>query len=264
MLINHSSNGCTVNGRKIKKDKPHVLRSGDVIGVGKTTLFAVEFMEPEAPAVGSGAELTEPEAKAVAEARARTAKARLWIGVGSFWVLVLLIIIIAQMLGGPEKGTKETNDDKAMTESQIMSMLRQPLKRTPEEAQALRNLAKAESGYRAISGNPRADALYRIHYDYKQALAFFGAKSFNDIKKNEVQIRYTNVESMLAKKIWRKYSRGHERMLMSEYEDAKRDFNGVQDMYPESQSLIHDRIHAHFRHIEVQQSKGKNKKKRRF
>ncbi|MDH3584408.1 MAG: FHA domain-containing protein, partial [Phycisphaerae bacterium] len=171
-LINNSPNGTTVNGRKIKHNRPVPIQAGDQVGVGKVRLFAIQFEPPANPA-DLGAAMTDPAAAQRAAADQQPGAGRrnkLWVGIGVYLFIFLVIFVVLAMVGRPTKPPPEAAE--RVTDDQIKAEIIRSLKRTPDEREAEKHLIDAQRWYGRAKTLSTPAALYQAHRHYKLALAF--------------------------------------------------------------------------------------------
>jgi hypothetical protein len=239
-IINNSPNGTSVNGRKPGK-KPIVLKSGDVIGVGKFSLFEVGI-GPAAPGEPAAA---PPDAQAPAQideqtdTQAGARRNKLWIGIGVYLVLTLIgFVVLTQVVGDAPEGDRKAA--KPLTPDQIAEEIRTPIQvNGPNERLAGDALAKAQEFYQQAQVNP--SARYKAYRAFKQADAYSRGALFNNPDDPTAGINrreYKKCEQELIDSVVKKYFMAYNRLKGSQWADAERDFRDVQRMYPDTTSII--------------------------
>jgi TolA-binding protein len=222
--VSHSPNGSTVNGKPVATGKAHPLKPGDTIGVGKQKLLTVQFQPP----VAKGA--AEEAAAAPARQSDMSRRAKLWLGIGIYMVIALVVIIVLWGLkkeeAAPQLAAAQVSDQE------IEAEIRRPLVRAPDEREAARTLAEAQQWYPRSGGHEAG--LFHTHRNYKLALAFSGKTSFEGID----QLQFNEVENALVQTITRDYRAAYARVRSLEWSAAETLLRGILQQYPDSQSII--------------------------
>jgi hypothetical protein len=218
-LVNKSPNGTTVNGRKVTT-KAHILKHGDVIGVGKTAMFAA--MLEDAPA--AAAPPTQKEAdnairqQLTPEEVAARKRLRLWLGIGVYLLVVLAVmVVVSQALKkGDNQGPAAATQ---LSRQQIKAEITKPLDRPTYQRDANEWLGRARSLYNRRHASPRN--LYDAYVAYKEALAYSGKPVFED---GLVYREFKTCETDLAKRVADTYTEAYAMLRNREYEAAEREF----------------------------------------
>jgi hypothetical protein len=225
-VVNASTNGTTVNGRKIKTGRPHKLKPGDVIGVDKTKLMIVQFTpETVAPVAGG-------DAAPAAEAKPKvSSRAKLWIGIGGYMAAMLLVFFVMASLGG--KGSAGASAAPPLADADIAREIHQIAKvERPDERDAAEALRHAQELYLRI--NNKADVLFEAHQNFKKSLAFSGKHAFDGLD----QLHYDEVETRLTDLITRDYKDAYAKLRNHQWVDAEAALRKLLQEYPDSSSQV--------------------------
>jgi hypothetical protein len=242
-LINHSPNGTSVSGKKITHDKPHALRPGDVIGIGRQKLLAVHFQPPAA--AGDAEQAAAPARKSEMSRRAK-----LWLGIGIYMFVIVVVAAVLWGLGGD--GGAGRKSVVPLTDAQIEAEIRKPLERTPDEREANRMLAEARQWYPRSAGHEAG--LYHTHRNYKLALAFAGRTSFEGID----QLQFNDVERELVSKITQSYREAYARLRSRDWISAERILRELLKTYPDSESRIWQNVTDQLQIVMSARPKGRS------
>ena len=233
-VVNHSPNGTMLNGRPIKGEQSRPLKSGDVVGVGPHKLFSVAVAPPDKQTIEEApAESAEPR-------KAMSRRTKMWIGIGSYMLVMMIVIILLATVGG--KKTTGRAIPEQLTDAQITSEIRQPIERVPDERKAAQHLSEARDWF--ARPNTRADALYQAHRNYKLAMAYMGATTLP-----EDQLQYDAAEKRLVDTIVEKYRRAYAMVLNKQWADAERLLRQITDMYPDTTSEVYGNVQDLIRYI---------------
>ena len=216
ILDNKSSNG-TKLGRRNVTDKPQPIRSGDEVSVGGKLLFSVTIEPVEGPSADERSIMDQDDQDKPAVSPAKK-KQKLYMAIAIYMILLLGLVIFLSTLkkgSGPAAVTS-----RELTRAQVEELVRRPLPATvPSESSYRRLRDEAEELY-AIRGNS-ASGLYDALKVYKQAAAVAGTD--NGRLKTEdalAQGRFTEIERVLAEKVYTVYIDGINRLRRGDDEGA--------------------------------------------
>ncbi|MFN3168964.1 MAG: FHA domain-containing protein [Phycisphaeraceae bacterium] len=244
-LINHSSNGTRVGRKKVTK-KPYPLSDGVPITIGDTEVFRVHLVEDGTPGTAANAptaEQNEPAQQPATNAPGAglKGKSKLWIGLG-VWIglCVVLMIVGALTLGGDGDDNKTPGDPGIWNPGQTITdvppgpdadiadvkrLLEERL--TPEDPNDTlydQHLADARDAYELGK-----QGLFDAYRHYQQAISY--AQDRDDPLDSLDQIKYGNVMNQLAEIIaqdyrqaWRFYNQGKYPQAAAILDDLRRDY----------------------------------------
>lgn len=223
MIYNHSPNGTTVSGKTYKDDQPHPLKSGDTIGVGKSTMFSVAYDTAELP------EPDEFDHQQIEEkdpqAAVRKNRKRLFLGIGIFWAIVIFVGLVLFSARTPD--TNGPDNIMVYTRDQIEAEIRrEPPILEPNERLAGEALAEARNWYGQIATNP--SALYNTHEAYQRALVLSGREDFAN---PDDRLRFHQVETQLIEGLTNKYLNAYAKYRSGQYQSAAEDFKELSFMF---------------------------------
>lgn len=231
-VCNHSANGTTVNGKKVG-DEPHMLRDGDVIGVGKEKLMRVGI-ETVTPA--DQPEQAEEPAAAVADSpQAKRPVNKLWVGIGIYLAVMMVVFIVLSMASGGDKDKKTAVSIPMLTDQQIADEIRKPLslKRNDDEADAA--LKRAQRYYQQRDAD--IAALYLAHHNFKKALAY--QKDHSKFADGLNDRDFRACEKLLIERVTNLYRDGYALRTSNQWEGAKHKLYSLLHTYPDNDSAIH-------------------------
>ncbi|MBI1373311.1 MAG: FHA domain-containing protein [Phycisphaera sp.] len=236
-LVCHSSNGCTVNGKKVKTGQSRPLNPGDVVGIGKHKIFAVNFT----PTPGA-AEVAAPVVQDTGPKM--SGRSKLWVSIAIYIGVVMVIGIVLAAVGKPKKAAAQSAPQ--LTNQQISAEVRRPFKRTENEREAESHLSEARTWYARIEA--RSEGLFLSHYHYKLALAFARKDSFDGID----QLHFAEVEQKLIEQITTKYTNAYSMLRSQQWYEARAAFQELLQIYQYSgnDSVIKQNITAQLKIIE--------------
>lgn len=239
-VVNQSTNGTTVNGRKKVGDKPVPLRDGDTVGVGKKKLFQVNFEQTtyESAAVDDAADKSADPI--VDEERAAAAKkAKLWVGIGIYLCVSLGGLAVLMLMGDGDKQQDDTGKPTValLSREQIAETIRKPVNVRPDERAASRELDNAQRAY--ARRDERDGELYRAHRAFKEALAYSGQTSFND---GMVIRTFDACEKQLIDTVTTHYYDAVNYRRSRKWEQASRALRQLLIIYPEKDTLIYNNV----------------------
>lgn len=233
-VVNHSANGTTVNGRKIG-DEPHALRDGDVIGVGKQKLVRVG-VAPIAPA--EQADQPETPAAEAASTEPKRPINKLWIGIGVYLTVMMLVFIVLSMSTDGDKDKNRAVEIPMLTDQAIADEIGRPLSLPFDEDEALNSLNKAKRFYQ--KRDAEADALYRAHHHFKKALA---QQEDSDKFANGLDDRdFRACQKLLIERVTALYRDGYALRTSKQWDSARRQLYKLLHMYPDNDSRIHRNV----------------------
>lgn len=232
-VINQSTNGTTVNGRKVG-ERPQPVKHGDVVGVGKQKLFRIAF-EQTTYETADGAAADAGDEPIVSDERTEAAKKmKLWIGIG-IYVFVMLIgfVVLTQVIGG-EEGNGASQNVAQLSDEQIAQEIRTPLKLPLDERAAREALAEAQRQYERRDVD--RSALFRAHRNFKKSLAHAGLTSFSD---GMVIRQFRACEEQLVTRINERYDECLHLRRSQQWTAAEQALRQLLEMYPDNRSRIY-------------------------
>ena len=225
-LVNHSVNGTRARGKRVTA-KPRKLQNGDEIAVEDVSLFTISIGDAPTslPAVDASPQATAPAARPMSR------KTKLWIGIGSYLGLMLLVLIFAQLY--KDDSPEGTAFAPMLTEEQIAAEIRKPLQLDENPERAVARLRDARQLYH----RPEAayDALYQAHRAYKESLAYSGRAKFTEGLDHQ---HFDETEMNLIAQVSRRYRDAYALLSAGSLPEAERAFADLQRFYSDSQSEI--------------------------
>lgn len=232
-LINNSPNGTTVNGRKIKHNRPVPIRAGDQVGVGKIRLFAVQFgPASDEAAPGAVPDPATAQRAAADQALAGGKRNKLWVGIGIYLFIFLVIFVVMAMVGRPTKPPPE--QATRVTDDQIKAEIIRPLKRTPDQREAEKHLIDAQRWYGRAKTLSTSAALYQAHRHYKLVLAFADKSTLEGLD----QLQFDEVEKELIATVQKQYRDAWDRAKAKQWNGAEASLRKLLQIYPDTDSKL--------------------------
>ncbi len=248
LLHNLSVNGTKLNSKLVQK-KPTRMRSGDTIAVGSQPLLKVTFDESAlAPDTGKVEPIREK----------MSSKNKLMLGLGTFWGICAVVILIAWVVSIFADPRPTVVDDRPaqLTDQQIEREILTPLPfdtvRNPQVA--------ASQLQQANEMAPRAkavpDLLFRAYDHYQQALAAAHVKTFGDrypLADDQIaqlgtpvdQVTFLDIQQKLIDEVTTRYNKAWN--LGESHQDAQAAWESVFDLYARPSSVIYKNTMDHQR-----------------
>lgn len=236
-VVNHSANGTTVNGKKLKGDQPRVLKPGDVVGVGKIKLFAVQYAPGSTEEV-AGFDTPAPEAVTDA-GNQMSRRGKLWMALGIYGFIMLVVFIVIISFGGDGGGGGRETPPQ-LRDQIIENEIEAPYEMPRDEAKAIQHLERARETYERTGASPRA--MYDALHNYKLHLAYAKTDTFND--GGDV-LAFNQIKTTLTKQLIEGYRQAYTMVRGRQWLSAEKKLRELQAMYPASDSDFYDNLDAH-------------------
>lgn len=240
-IVNQSSNGCTLNGKKIKKQT--ALKTGDVVGVGSEKMFDVEIIQPQPSAAEPvpAPKPTEPEKPKM------SGKNKLYIGIGIYFFAMMIVLFAATQLidrGGKGSGARVPELSQQQIAAEIVAELDRPYNmrdanQALELARQRNQLADREIG-----------ALYEAVKNFKLAHAFSNGELFAD---GMVFREFKKAETDLVEQVTKTYALGYAQLRSKQWDQAESTLRKLIQIYPDTNSRIHANV---LQQLRVARSRG--------
>ena len=231
-LVNRSVNGTRVN-RKQVTDKPLPLKSGDEIYVGDKLVFNVTIEPVEA----AEATLVEGDVVDSAAKPVRKRGSKLWMYIGGYMAVLLVIVVVLSTLGGKKGGPQDRLAE--LTSEKIDDILRQPPK--PDITSQPRyqgHLADAEILFQKRKRKP--SGLFEAYREYQLALSVCPTKGEPFPPEDALkQANFVIVRDELSAKVKEVYKDGVNRLKSGDNEGAYRAFETLKSIFNDPPSEIY-------------------------
>ena len=227
LLVNLSSNGTELNGRRVTK-KPRPLQNRDVIGVAGETLFEVRIDEPAlaAPSDGDADESGQTMSK----------RTRLWLFIGIYLLLILGVFFFLNTLKQQKRDQQQAT--APLTREQIEQEIRSPLPSVPvNPPESAQELKTANELVERLDSSP--DATYRCYMAYKRSLALSGRPHF---EPGTDLLHYQQVQQRLIDSVCLTYAQAYQELKSGQFRKAIDDFRRLTDLYPDTTGKIHENV----------------------
>lgn len=250
-LVNYSPNG-TQLGRKNVRNKPLRVTAGEVsvIAIGGEAICEVT---PQVVAQPTDAEDAEGAgAAAGATGPGMTRRAKLWVGIGIYLLVMLGLAIFFSTLRSSDENQSVANVE-AMSQQSIRDEIREPLPARPPEPARMREYLDIADQELALEAS-EPDALFRANEAYRLAAAYAGDDGFTDpLHERQAFI----VEDRLVAEVTAQYERAFNLLQARQYGPAADAYRKLLAIYPaDSDSELR-------RHIERQLAQAKAGMERR-
>jgi hypothetical protein len=224
IVQNASPNGTQVNRKKVGR-KGFKLITQDIVQVGGEDVFQIII-----PQVATA--LAPTEMPTDAPHRKSSRRTKLWIGIGSYLVLMMFMFVYLSTLHKTEEDQIIKPDE--LTRTMIEAIIRKPVTvETPDPRAAAQLLREAEELFNrqdaAVSGT------YRVYHAYQLSLAHSKKTYFDD---GLHQLRFDQVQKQLIDEVSRRYNEAFERLRSREYRVAEKQFRKLNDYYPDTTSKL--------------------------
>lgn len=227
-IVNESEQGTTCGWRRIT-NQPKPVRGTLKLSASSLPLLEVTAITDEqSSGVASTSDALSSEA--AAEAKASSGRTKLWVGIGVFWLVVIVLGVLFSTLA---EGTKATQEIEQLSEAEIVAEIYQQPERSDLAAdprQVAVHLAEANRNYEMRDRT--SEALYRCYVAYRNGLSHTPDLLFED---GADQRRYQIVQEMLARELAARYRAAEGRYIGGEYQVAIERLRDLQSFYPVSQ-----------------------------
>lgn len=237
VIANFSENGTRLN-RKNVTDKPLPIKTGDEVFVSGKLLFNVTIEAVEGVAVGDQPLNAQTDAATVAAAPKK--KTKLWIGIGAYMLVMLIVIIFLSTLKKP--GPAEENRVPELTKEQIASAVRQALKKEPK-SDVLYRQAVTEAMRLFHRREASIGGLFETYRKFQTALTYTGRDDGAfPAEDTDAQFQYLQVQKELIDKVATEYADACNRLNRGDNEGAYRGFDQIKSIYPDGNSPFYENV----------------------
>ncbi len=237
-LVNKSPNGTRVNRSNVTT-KPRRLKSGDVVAIADTQLLRIAFGED----TGADAQANSAAAAAPAESGKQplSKRTKLWIGLGVWWVGMLLALAFFMTLGDSGGGNVAPNAGKELSSDEIRAAIEAPpAAQVPNQTIARKRLTEARTLTGSLQSAP--GNVFKAYAAYRDVLAFSGKDRFEDPLD---ELRYQDVTKRLTEEVIQRYQTAMNRYRGRQYDAAARDLAEITELYNDPGTLIFDNAQRH-------------------
>lgn len=231
-VVNESEQGTTCGWRRIMTT-PKPVRGTLKLAISSMPLLEVTAIHDEQAVTASMSEDSVVAASGDSSQSASSGKTKLWIGIGVFWMVVIVLGLLLTTMSG---GTQRDSDIKQLTPEQITAEIYEPPTRNdlaPDARQVAYHLEQANRSYELR--DQTSEALYRSYTGYRDALSYTSDLLFED---GANQRRYQIVQEMLARELVKRYRSAEDKYLGAEYEVAIDSLRDMQSFYPVGQRTM--------------------------
>lgn len=232
-----SQNGAQINGRNVRRPTP--LSNGDTVSVGGEPIFRVVAADVAEPSAGEEL-MAAGDQPAAPDDRSRpkvSRKTMLWLGIGGYLVLMLLLMVFLKTLqNDPDTSIKAA---ERLSERQIEAEVRRPPARASllDERRARESLLRARE--KLDQRHTAPDALYQAYRAYQDALRYAGRETFEE---GIDQRRYQEVQDELVDTVRRLYNTGYTQLIDGNFRAASDTFLSLTQRWPDDTGEIFQNV----------------------
>ena len=248
-------------GRKIKPEEEKVEQ-----GEGEVQPEAAETQQEQGPSSSKPVEAAKDARKAKTaqmspkeriEAERKARRRKIAIGLGIYFVVIIIGAIILKLTFKP---TDKTIPMPAiLTNTQISDAIRAEIKRTPNIARMRENLDKAISLYQQYGLDE--SHMYQCLRAFKEALAYSGQSFFDDPKH---ELWYHEILNRFTEVIQRKYRQACLWEKDKDWARAEAQFQEILVLFPEENNILFKNVLKHFNRVKYLRQKSKPARRRRW
>ena len=232
VLHNESANGTELSGKRITK-KPRPVNDRDMISIGKQPMFQVMFDMTALPTEQT--ESSQEQEASTADA-AVSRKTKLWIGIGIYLVVAMVIFLLLSTLD--KRKTDSAPEAPELTADQIRrDILTLPTGLAVDDRAAEHHLKEATQLFNRLDSS--ISAYYNCYENYQRALVHSGRDAFSD---GLDQRRYQTVQQQLIDQVQDRYSRGYKLLRAADYARAEESFRSLADFYPKLRGEVFQNV----------------------
>lgn len=231
-LHNHSANRTTLGKRRVRA-KPRPVNGPHSIHVGGLPLMRVEANPTPLPAAGDDHALDEEQSAQQSDAGSRRmGRAKVWVGIAAFWVVLLALVAVLSTL---DTGGESDPELQRLTERQIANEIDAPIPPEPENERRMNALLSEARRYFSLLGSDRG-ALYEAYRHYRRAKAHAPDQQ---LPQPIDDIRYREVVERLTEAVTSRYQQSFRDFQSGKYLAAERDLRDLTNkLYPDSDCRI--------------------------
>jgi len=236
-VVNNSTNGTTVNGKKVGK-KQVALKAGDTIGVGGQKMFDVDIAQPEPTADQQAAPQQPGAAPAEPDKPHMSGKSKLWMGVGIYFMVMMIILFAAsQLIDRSGNGGGQVVPE--LTSEQIAAEITEPVEKPYVMRDATEALKTARQRYQLAESGRDISALYEAYRNFQLAHAYSNGELFTD---GLIFREYKTCEQELVDLVTNTYSLGYAQIRSKQWKEAEQTLQKLLQIYPDNGSRIHSNV----------------------
>lgn len=224
-LVNHSPNGTRLNRRRVQ-DEPASIDEPATLSVGDEPVMQLAPQHAPAPAAVGQEESAAGGASGAAPGAGMSRRAKLWLGIGVYIVVMLGVLAFLFTLTEGEAGGGAAPPPE-LRRGEIRELLHRELEpRSADERRARRELHAARELFNRREAE--VDARYRALEAYRLARAYMPEGELPEIDRRRQRL----LEEELAERITERYERAYSLMRSRQPEAALRAFRELQRLYP--------------------------------
>ncbi|MEX2216189.1 MAG: FHA domain-containing protein [Phycisphaeraceae bacterium] len=227
LLDNKSSNGTKLGRRKVA-EKPQPIQSGDEVSVGGKLLFSITIEPVEGPA-SEERSIMDMESDEAGEVSPAKKKQKMFVMIGVYMVILLGLVIFLSTLKGKPRDVANTT--KELTREQVDRFVRQPLPvAVPSEPRYREYMVAADRLYNIRENSP--SGYFEALRAFQNAVSVAGTNN-GRLKPEDpqAQLKLTELESALGRKIYDVYIDGINRLRRGDDEGSYRAFESAKVLF---------------------------------
>ncbi len=250
VLENQSPNGTVVGGKRVTK-KPRPIASGQVVAIGEQDVFEIVSLseltdQTPAPPPAKAPEKNKPSI---------SGKMRLWIGIGIFWCVVLVLgMLLKSTSSGPRNDdliTRLVPLTQDQIEDRVAEQLRQTLPKQPPDSRLAREHAtNALRAYNQRNTDPQGwiNALQ----EYRKALSYTPGTRLENIEDDQ---RFLEVQNHLINDITTRYHRAYNLLRNRSFTRADSEYRELLRIYHAPGTPLFEDIQSQWNIVKAQMSR---------
>lgn len=237
VLANQSANGTWLNGKKVTK-KPRPLTDASIVTIGDEHVLEIVSLSPPSVAASAAAATASPASSsedasdqastAPAPGTGLTKRAKLWIGIGAYMVLMLAVIVFFSTLDQSASSDNDTLAVPEFTAAAIASEIRQPPRQQLADERTMRK-ALVEAGELFALRETDPLTRYRAYESYRVAQSYAPDLKLPDSLDAR---RYQVLEQELIDDVTKRYQEAYNLLHARQYDAAAKAFEKLLERYP--------------------------------
>ncbi len=221
VLANHSTNGCEINGKKVRQ-KPRPLPAAGMITIAGVALLQTSLHQPDAEQAGY-------LDNASPNAANRKSRRKLWIGISVYLLLMVGIGVFFATLDDSGNDDASNPSLQPLTADEIANLIAEDKPILDPDPNAYRqNLREARKLYAESNAYVnRTDIAYRAYAAYRTAKAY----NNNTLDEPQDVDQHAQLRQTLTQRVTEQYDEAYRRFRTQQWEEARRAFDELRDNY---------------------------------
>lgn len=241
VLENQSANGTVVAGKTVTK-KPRPIAEGQVVSIGSEDAFEIISLAlPAAEPVPAEAEEEPGEEK-----KKLSGRSKLWIGLGAYVMIMMLLFVFLSLFGGGETSDNPVDRMPQLSKSDLREQVKAEIRRTlpkrpPDSLKVRQHSEAALEQYNLRHRDPTAR--YRALVQYREALSYTRGEKLEDPENDKL---YIEIQEELVEDITDRYDRAYGLLRNRAFERANTEFRELARIYADPTTQLHRDIETYW------------------